>query len=198
MLGPSKLNHSVLSGCWSWTGSEEDQSELGWLANLMPSAWWAIIIATIFNAVHWFTNFCSNFCTFHFLPYSSIRMTARQLHLFHTIFQPGAVNVVSVVCIAPLTDFVNALQHLIIHVHASRLWSVHGALLQTMLHHSEFTYGVDFNLHQPGEVSSLRWCHGVTRQMVSYSTNLNAFVLHHSNYILPTCCTFIRCKQTHI
>ena len=72
------------------------------------------------------------------------------------------------------------------HVHAPRLWSVHGALLQTMLHHSEFTYGVDFNLHQPGEVSSLQWCHGVTRQMVSYSTHLNAFVLHHSKYILST------------
>ena len=41
-----------------------------------------------------------------------------------------------------------------------------------MLHHTEFTYGVDFNLHQPGEVSSLYWCHGVTRHtcMHSYST----------------------------
>lgn len=90
VLGPSKLNCSSLCSCWSLTGSEEDQSELRWLVNLLGFEWSATIVTTI--SMQSIMLQISLATAFHFLPCSSILTTTRLLHPCHTTSQPGAPN----------------------------------------------------------------------------------------------------------
>lgn len=40
---------------------------------------------------------------------------------------------------------------------STRLWTTQGALLETIQHHTEFTMGIGFNLHCPGQMADCSW-----------------------------------------